>query len=439
MTVFTGKCIAVLLETVIFYIFAMKCADTGNMDLRKKRIILLLLAVVHGVLMLPVKNGGSAFLVYVAEIILWMAVIYKISEKPFHDFLKFYAFIEFYGIIGAALGLLTKALFGVGGSLALYTGSNVCFFTVVNGGKNILAAVILGMILKFGVFEKIPLLIWKVFAVVSVLVNLVATVLLMNENANRLLEPWVLMYVVAMLCVFGGLLTWYSRENLKRENQYLLMQQKLLKEHFKVLEEQNELVRKMRHDIGNHLQTIERLVRDNHTESMGDIAKRLNKEYDKLLQSNISRNVMIDAVLHNKITECAKNKIKLQLNMAHFASGRVDDVDWLSIFYNLFDNAIESCMRIPDSAERFINVKSQYRAGYQVLIFSNSRYEEAKPVEVKLDGGFRTTKKDKFRHGLGLDIVQGIVKKYEGSMECKEEEKVFRTLVSLRVGSEEKN
>ena len=60
-------------------------------------------------------------------------------------------------------------------------------------------------------------------------------------------------------------------------------------------------------------------------------------------------------------------------------------------------------------------------------------------MEVKRDGGFRTTKKDKFRHGLGLDIVQGIVKKYEGSMECKEEEKVFRTLVSLRVGSEEKN
>ena len=149
----------------------------------------------------------------------------------------------------------------------------------------------------------------------------------------------------------------------------MLMQQKLLREHYKVLEEQNELVQKMRHDIGNHLQTIERLVRDNHTESMGEITKRLNKEYDKLLQSNISRNVMIDAVLHNKITECAKNKIKLQLNMAHFVSGRVDDVDWLSIFYNLFDNAIESCMRMENSQERFINVKSQYRAGYQVLIF----------------------------------------------------------------------
>ena len=59
MTVFTGKCIAVLLETVIFYIFAMKCADTGNMDLRKKRMILLLLAVVHGVLMLPFSLCGG--------------------------------------------------------------------------------------------------------------------------------------------------------------------------------------------------------------------------------------------------------------------------------------------------------------------------------------------------------------------------------------------
>ena len=49
--------------------------------------------------------------------------------------------------------------------------------------------------------------------------------------------------------------------------------------------------------------------------------------------------------------------------MAHFVSGRVDDVDWLSIFYNLFDNAIESCMRIPNPEERFMNVKSQYRAG----------------------------------------------------------------------------
>ncbi|WP_070040685.1 sensor histidine kinase [Robinsoniella peoriensis] len=439
MTVFTGKCVAALLETVIFYIFAIRCVDTGNMDLRKKRMILLLLAVVDGLLMLPVKNGGSAFLVYVAEIILWMAVIYKISVKPVNDFVKFYAFIEFFGIIGAAFSLITNNIFGFGGAAALYSGENILLVTAVNGAKNILAAAIICVVIKFCVFEKIPLWIWKVSAIVSVFVNLAATVFMMNENANRLLEPWVLMYVVAMLCVFGGLLTWYSRENLKRENQYLLMQQKLLREHYKVLEEQNELVQKMRHDIGNHLQTIERLVRDNHTESMGEITKRLNKEYDKLLQSNISRNVMIDAVLHNKITECAKNKIKLQLNMAHFVSGRVDDVDWLSIFYNLFDNAIESCMRMENSQERFINVKSQYRAGYQVLIFCNARSGETRALEAKREGNFKTSKKDKFCHGLGLDIVKGIVKKYEGSMECKEEEKVFRTLVSLRVGTAEKN
>lgn len=125
--------------------------------------------------------------------------------------------------------------------------------------------------------------------------------------------------------------------------------------------------------------------------------------------------------------------------MAHFVSGRVDDVDWLSIFYNLFDNAIESCMRMENSQERFINVKSQYRAGYQVLIFCNARSGETRALEAKREGNFKTSKKDKFCHGLGLDIVKGIVKKYEGSMECKEEEKVFRTLVSLRVGTTEKN
>lgn len=160
MTVFTGKCIAVLLETVIFYIFAMKCADTGNMDLRKKRIILLLLAVVHGVLMLPVKNGGSAFLVYVAEIILWMAVIYKISEKPFHDFLKFYAFIEFYGIIGAALGLLTKALFGV--EVSPFIPEVMYVFYCCKWWKEYFGCGNTGDDFKIRCFEKIPLLIWKV-------------------------------------------------------------------------------------------------------------------------------------------------------------------------------------------------------------------------------------------------------------------------------------
>lgn len=176
----------------------------------------------------------------------------------------------------------------------------------------------------------------------------------------------------------------------------------LLKEYYKVLLEQDERVRKSYHDTNNHK------------------------------QKDLCSNNTVNAVLHNKIEGCQANSIRLEMNLSHFISGKVEDNDWVSLFCSLFDNAIERCQKLEKKEERFITLRSHYRAGYQILNFVCAKQRKPKSYfDVLL------LKLNRRTNNLSFDIIREIVKKYKGSIECKEEERIFHIIISLMVETEE--
>ena len=52
------------------------------------------------------------------------------------------------------------------------------------------------------------------------------------------------------------------------------------------------------------------------------------------------------------------------------------------------------------------------------------------PIHKKA-GHFLTSKKDKKLHGIGLEIINDIVKKYDGSCKIEYDEKTFQILIEL--------
>ena len=81
-----------------------------------------------------------------------------------------------------------------------------------------------------------------------------------QEGTTRL-QSYIMTGIVGIILVVGSL--FYLKEEQRRlykENQNLLLQRRLMEAYDSSLREQIELTRKMRHDIANHLQTLEELM-----------------------------------------------------------------------------------------------------------------------------------------------------------------------------------
>ena len=93
---------------------------------------------------------------------------------------------------------------------------------------------------------------------------------------------------------------------------------------------------------------------------------------------------------------------------------------------NLLDNAIEAVEMLPEQERRIWITLTSWQKLFFMMIrnpYSGKR--------IKKDGHYRTTKKEKDSHGLGLDSVQMVVEKYHGEMMIRDEEYIFEVTISI--------
>lgn len=235
---------------------------------------------------------------------------------------------------------------------------------------------------------------------------------------------------------------------LKQEKYYYTLQKTLMTEYELSLKREVETTRKLRHDIANHIQTLQALKQRGMSQ-VGDVTPKNDVTYHtgeredvSLIYDNITENLgfenndtgnvlfcdnlIVQTALLNKVQECKQNHIDLQMDMREVALEGYSEMDLLGLLYNLFDNAIEACEQMSDVKLRMIRF-SCYRENQSLHI----RILNSKSSAKKTDSRFRTTKKDKKRHGVGLSIVKDIVKKYHGEMQIEEKADSFEVKVVL--------
>ena len=208
-------------------------------------------------------------------------------------------------------------------------------------------------------------------------------------------------------------------------HQYELEQSSRLLEmnqlYYESLERQQLEVRKLRHDMTNHLQTLAGLSGEEH------------KAYlDKLLdRPGIKRNVqycenpVINAVLSTKTGKMELEQIAFAYDLQVPSKIDMDSVDLSVLFANSLDNAIEACEKLPGQ-KRKISLQAKNEKGLFVMKIENTAKSEGKISEKAAPGRLpQTTKKDRKLHGYGLKSIQEIVQRYGGSMEITNEEERF--------------
>lgn len=132
-------------------------------------------------------------------------------------------------------------------------------------------------------------------------------------------------------------------------------------------------------------------------------------------------NIGLDSIVSFKLKQARLRKIDAQHRIRVGARILIDDRDLNSLMGNLFDNAIEACLRLPKD-RRKIDLK--IISDDTVLYFWMANSFDGR-LRTDRRGGLRSRKPDGRNHGIGLKTVRRIARKYHGDIRIEPREDMF--------------
>lgn len=209
----------------------------------------------------------------------------------------------------------------------------------------------------------------------------------------------------------------------KNSEQTKLKIDKMQLEMYKIKLDENEKqyneMRKIRHDMKNHLQCVSALLTDNmEKEALRYIQNMLDNKLDFGFAGVNTSNNIINIISNIKLSQCKDKNIDVCVKIGDFHI-KADDMDLCIILGNLLDNAIEHCTE--SNGKKMLFLEILQKKGYVNIIVKNTIEKSVLENNPKLT----TSKKDRTAHGLGISSVREVVKRLGGMMDLLESNGYF--------------
>ncbi|WP_270507306.1 ATP-binding protein, partial [Paraclostridium sordellii] len=227
--------------------------------------------------------------------------------------------------------------------------------------------------------------------------------------------------VVASIIIIILLFRRVIKEN-KEKTKNELMKNKLdmQYEHYLSVQESHMRVKKLYHDINNHICCIDNLKNNN--KEVSEYINNLKDEIKSFKYIYNTGNMILDIIINEKSDICSKKGIKFICDINFSKVDFIKPIDVSSIFANILDNAIEACDKIHDEdVEKYIRIKGTISKAYFVIKCENSKVNNIKFKKNKL----LTDKMDKFVHGIGTQSIKSSLDKYDGELLFEDEKDKF--------------
>ena len=202
-------------------------------------------------------------------------------------------------------------------------------------------------------------------------------------------------------------------------------QNELIQTHYEEVENMYRQVRGWRHDYRNHIQVMKSYAAAGDLEALKGYLNELDEDLSTVDTVIRTGNRMTDAILNSKISLARARKIPVIAEAHVPVALKTAEIDLCIIIGNLFDNAIEASMALPED-QRMIRVYMDMKGTRLYMSFTNMT---ASGKLKKTGGIFRTTKGSE--HGFGLVRIDSIVERYHGYLSRNSEEGAFTTEILL--------
>ena len=213
--------------------------------------------------------------------------------------------------------------------------------------------------------------------------------------------------------------------NKKIDKQIERYQRELIDTHYQEVENMYKKMRGWRHDYRNHIQTMKVLAEKGDLEAIKEYLNKLDEDLATVDTVVKTGNAMADAILNSKISLAKSKGINVKVDAHVPVKLKMSELDLCVILGNLFDNAIEASLPLPEN-ERLIRVYMVMKNTQLYISFTNFTASKKQTKEANL---FKTTKGD--GHGFGLVRIDSIIEKLDGYLSRNSEDGAFTTEVLI--------
>ena len=327
-----------------------------------------------------------------------------------------------------SVGMAVSALF----YMVLYVAMAVIFHSLIKG-EAVMAwqDIILLSILNF---------------VGSMIANVVNGLLIVRINTDAFVlfdEKPDLLWKIPMIAVliFAGeaaLIYFWQRYRIllaERQKHFVEEQQvKAMRERLEEAENFYGSIRKVRHEMKNHMANIKGLTEAGEYGEIEEYVRRMDETMQELEYKYVTGNAVTDVIINDKCRRAEKAGIRFGADFRY--GGEIPVFDMGIILNNLLDNAIEACEKL-EPGKGFIRLSLKRKKQFLILYVENS-FDGAVPVSK--GSSLPPTAKQSIlpgiitEHGIGLENVRDIAERYFGGVNIKVKGAVFHVTVMLQQG-----
>lgn len=258
-------------------------------------------------------------------------------------------------------------------------------------------------------------------------VGIVTILIKMNIHSNFLIIVCVLLVIINLI-VFA-----INQKLIKKDFEIEELRERQLKENidfeeYTMLKNYYKQTTILNHDFKEHINALNLLVSNDNNSAAKDYMESIYGEVNQPRFIEYCDNKILNVLLSRKKEECQSRGIEFLVDPMRAHLRFLKDMDVVSIFSNLINNAIESCERSTEK-KIYMNI-SEPNKHFVVIQIENS--SDVKPLVI--DGLLKTYKHDKSLHGIGISSVKSAIKKYRGLLEWdyNESEKLFGVTLVMK-------
>ena len=313
------------------------------------------------------------------------------------------------------LATMTLILYRLMKDVTIMAWQDVILLSILNLVGSMITKIIVGLLTVkiddelFILFDEKPDLLWKM--------PLVAVLIFAGES--------VLIYF------------WQRYRILLSERQKHFVEEQQVKAMKKRLEEAENFygsIRKVRHEMKNHMANIKGLAGAGEYGEIEDYVRRMDETMQELEYKYVTGNAVTDVIINDKWRRAEKAGIRFDADFRY--GGEIPVFDMGIILNNLLDNAIEACEKL-EIGKGFVRLSLKRKKQFLILCVENS-FDGAVPIS-KCSPLPPTTKQSILpgiitEHGIGLENVRDVAERYFGGVNIKVKGDVFHVTVMLQQG-----
>jgi hypothetical protein len=239
---------------------------------------------------------------------------------------------------------------------------------------------------------------------------------------NKIISAMIALCIfsVAVLCLYlYSALTTLKHSELKAASDRLTFEMEAQQRYYETQLQNQEELRRMKHNINGHLTTVSHLLTENNKDEAARYLADLINYAENHQKELYSDDPYLNAVVANYVGVFAKNNTEFEYDI-QLGRMKLHHVEMCLVLNNALQNALEASLKLPPE-QRYVRL--QVKTNQSLLLFRiTNRFDGEQDI---IDGEFPHSTKNGTGHGYGLLSIRDAAESLGGFAECKGEADMF--------------